>query len=114
MEKQGGGGGGCSIPNHLVLPFEALASGTACAALDWAEVRSCVGVDVHVRVEQVLGLKGDGVAAEDGAFEAAGGIVIVRVGAVVGARERGVRVAVAVGGAVVLGLVVGWGGGRGE
>ena len=61
-------------------------------------------------------MEGDGGAARDGAFEAAGGVVVVGVGAVVGAGEGGVRVAVAVGGAGVGGLVVGGGcwGGEGE
>ena len=102
------------VPNHLVLPLEALTSGATRTAFYGAEMRACVGVDVHVRVEEVLGLEGDGGAAGDGAFETARGVVVVGVGAVVGAGERRVCSAVAVGGVVVLILVVRGGGRCGE
>jgi hypothetical protein len=47
-----------AMPDHLVLPLEALATYASWTGLDGAEVWSAGGVDVRVRIEEILGLEG--------------------------------------------------------
>jgi len=58
-----------TVPNHLILPLEALSAGATGAVPNRTEVRALVGVHVHVRVEEILCLEGDGRAARHGAAE---------------------------------------------
>lgn len=59
-----------AVANHLVLALEALTALAAGAAADGAVVRPDGGVDVRVRVQEVLRLEGQGGAAHDLADEA--------------------------------------------
>lgn len=57
------------LPNHLVLPLEALTSWPAGAVFHWTEVGACVGVYVGVGVEKILRLEGGSSAARNMAAE---------------------------------------------
>ena len=58
------------MPNHLVLALETLPPLCSWAALHWAVMRTCGGVDIGVRVQQILRLKGRRRAALESTNEA--------------------------------------------
>lgn len=66
-----------SLPNHLILPFEPLSTRSSGAAFDVAEVRTRVGVNIHVRIEEILCLEGQSGTAMYNAFERAWGVLVV-------------------------------------